>query len=158
MKKCKYCQSEIDSKAKICPNCRKKQSKIPTWICVLIIIIGIIMVANYQSPSSSSYDNNSGSSSTSEKKKLTLEDGYTHGYDDIGFAYYIEGYVSNPTNKDYSYVQIMFTAYDSEGNTLGSCIDNVNSLEKAGRWKFKAICLGGDGNISSIKFDEITGW
>ena len=27
MKKCKYCQSEIDRKAKICPNCRKKQEK-----------------------------------------------------------------------------------------------------------------------------------
>ncbi len=24
-KKCKYCQSEIDKKAKICPNCKKKQ-------------------------------------------------------------------------------------------------------------------------------------
>ena len=24
-KVCKYCKSEIDAKAKICPNCRKKQ-------------------------------------------------------------------------------------------------------------------------------------
>ncbi len=26
MKKCKYCKTEIDDKAKICPHCRKKQS------------------------------------------------------------------------------------------------------------------------------------
>lgn len=25
MKKCKYCQTEIDRKAKVCPNFRKKQ-------------------------------------------------------------------------------------------------------------------------------------
>ena len=26
MKKCKYCQSEIDAKAKVCPNCKKNVS------------------------------------------------------------------------------------------------------------------------------------
>ncbi len=43
MKKCKYCQSEIDSKAKICPYCKKKQGpKIVKWIIIGIIVIGII--------------------------------------------------------------------------------------------------------------------
>ena len=32
MKKCKYCQTEIDKKAKVCPNCKKKQSHIFRWI------------------------------------------------------------------------------------------------------------------------------
>ncbi len=42
MKKCKYCQSEIDDKAKICPNCNKKQGpKVLKWV-ILIIIIAII--------------------------------------------------------------------------------------------------------------------
>ena len=39
MKKCKYCQSEIDSKAKICPNCHKKQTH-----SILRILIGIILI------------------------------------------------------------------------------------------------------------------
>lgn len=42
MKKCKYCQSDIDSKAKICPHCRKKQSH--TGI-ILFTIISIIIIA-----------------------------------------------------------------------------------------------------------------
>ena len=42
MKKCKYCQSEIDKKAKICPNCKKKQSHIFRWILIGIIVIGIV--------------------------------------------------------------------------------------------------------------------
>ena len=42
MKKCKYCKTEIDKDAKICPNCRKKQrSKIWVVIGIFIIFIGI---------------------------------------------------------------------------------------------------------------------
>lgn len=44
MKKCKYCQTEIDSKAKICPNCRKKQGpKIVKW--VVLGLLALIIVA-----------------------------------------------------------------------------------------------------------------
>ena len=39
---CKHCQSEIPKKAKVCPNCRKKQGKgIAKWI--LIVFIAILM-------------------------------------------------------------------------------------------------------------------
>lgn len=44
MKKCKYCQSEIDSKAKICPNCRKKQGPhIMKWI--LLGVFALLLVS-----------------------------------------------------------------------------------------------------------------
>ena len=46
MKKCKYCQTEIDKKAKVCPNCKKKQSHLVRWIVLgvlAIIIIGAII-------------------------------------------------------------------------------------------------------------------
>lgn len=49
MKKCKYCGTDIDSKAKICPNCKKKQSKKGKYIIlgiIAIIIIGIIVSNN----------------------------------------------------------------------------------------------------------------
>lgn len=40
-KLCKYCQTEIPKKAKVCPNCKKKQkSKLKT----ILIIVGIIIV------------------------------------------------------------------------------------------------------------------
>ncbi len=39
---CKHCQSEIPKKAKICPNCRKKQGGILKWIIIVVIIIAII--------------------------------------------------------------------------------------------------------------------
>lgn len=39
MKKCKYCMSEIDENAKICPNCRKKQGSKKIYIKIVILII-----------------------------------------------------------------------------------------------------------------------
>lgn len=40
MKKCKHCQSEIDDKAKICPNCKKKQGGVGKTI---LIVVGVIV-------------------------------------------------------------------------------------------------------------------
>lgn len=42
MKKCKYCQTEIDQKAKVCPNCKKKQSHIFRWILLGVLAVIII--------------------------------------------------------------------------------------------------------------------
>lgn len=42
MNKCKYCQSEIDKKATVCPYCRRKQSNIGF---TLFIIISIVIIA-----------------------------------------------------------------------------------------------------------------
>ena len=38
-KLCKYCQTEIPKKAKICPNCRKKQGGKLKWIIIVIVVI-----------------------------------------------------------------------------------------------------------------------
>ncbi|MBO7713956.1 MAG: hypothetical protein J6S85_10330 [Methanobrevibacter sp.] len=40
-KKCKYCQSDIPIKAKICPNCKKKQSH--KGIAIFFLIFGIFI-------------------------------------------------------------------------------------------------------------------
>ena len=43
MKKCKHCQSEIDDKAKVCPNCRKKQTNpVVKAICIFFGAMFII--------------------------------------------------------------------------------------------------------------------
>lgn len=52
-KKCKYCQSDIPKKAKVCPNCRKKQSGKGKIIAIVIIVIVIIGIASCASCTSS---------------------------------------------------------------------------------------------------------
>lgn len=41
-KVCKHCQTEIPKKAKVCPNCRKKQGGKLKWIIITIVVLGII--------------------------------------------------------------------------------------------------------------------
>ncbi len=156
MKKCKHCQSEIDDKARVCPNCGKKQGK-PILLIIIIVIIIIAVIATLGGGGET--ENEPSQTGTTEKKEnLVLEDGYSGSLDEYGALYYIEGYVKNNSDKDYEYVQIEFTAYDSEGNTLGSCYDNTSSLEADGRWKFKASCVDETDKIASYKLNEITGY
>lgn len=108
---------------------------------------------------SNSTKSNEQTGKTEEKVEyLKLEEGYTGVPDEYGIAYYIEGYIKNNAEKDYSYVQVEFTAYDSEGNTLGTCLDNNSGLEAQGRWKFKAMCTEEVDKIASYKLKEITKW
>lgn len=44
-KLCKHCQTEIPKKAKVCPNCRKKQGGAAKWIIIAIIVLFIIGAA-----------------------------------------------------------------------------------------------------------------
>ena len=42
---CKKCKNEINSDAKYCPICKKKQGGLPKWAIVLIVIFAIIVLA-----------------------------------------------------------------------------------------------------------------
>ena len=154
MKICKYCKSEIDAKAKNCPNCGKKQG-IPTWIIVVgvIIVIGIIAGAGGNDSTS-----NSGNSSSSTTQVEKFSHTVTSQYDDT-FAYYIEGTVTNNRDKDYSYVQIEFICYDKDGNNLGTALDNTNNLLGKQTWKYKAMGLfNSDNKVDHCDFHEVSGW
>lgn len=41
-KVCKHCQTEIPKKAKICPQCRKKQGGVMKWILLVLIAGGLL--------------------------------------------------------------------------------------------------------------------
>ncbi len=45
VKKCKYCQSEIDINAKVCPNCSRDQrmGNNPIWLIPIAVVITIIL-------------------------------------------------------------------------------------------------------------------
>lgn len=144
---CKACRSEIDKKATVCPNCRKKQgSPLLLIIGIVIIIIGIVALA-------------SGGSSSGENKEEKFSHTVEKSYQDkSGFGYYIEGIVTNKKDKDYSYVQIEFVCYDKDGNNLGTALANTNNLLGNETWKYKAMGMFTNQKVGHCDFKEITGW
>ena len=77
MKKCKYCQTEIDKKAKICPHCHKKQTNIfirilQVFLGFMVVCIGIGVVAS--SGNSSNSKNSDNTTSDKEECYITLEE------------------------------------------------------------------------------------
>ena len=68
------------------------------------------------------------------------------------FSTYAVGVLKN--NSDKSYVQVVFPVYDKSGNKVGSAMANINDLKANSTWKFKALYLGSEKNVT-IKFEEV---
>lgn len=157
-KKCKYCQSEIDKKAKICPNCRKKQNH--TVRNIILGFIGFIFVcalilsngdtAQVSTDNDTNKTENSGSNVQQEKLSVI-----EHSTTKDDYCTYIVGTIKNNTDKNYSYVQVEINLYDADGNLINSTLDNINNLEANGTWKFKAITTD---EFSTYKIKDVTGW
>lgn len=106
-------------------------------------------------------NNSTQTSTTVEQKqeKFTLQDGHKGTADKYGMSYTIEGTIKNNTDKQYSYVQVTFNLYDSDGAQIGTALANINNLEANGLWKFKASGSFGNGKtVTSYKLMEIKGW
>lgn len=56
-KLCKHCQTQIPKNAKVCPNCRKKQSGILKWIIIVVVVLVIIAAISGGSGDDSSNTN-----------------------------------------------------------------------------------------------------
>lgn len=162
LKICKECGTEVSSKG-VCPKCGKDQRsffvkhKILTFILILVVI-GMIAGAT----GNKNTTNNLVETSTTVNEKqeeFTLQDGHKGTTDKYGMSYTIEGTIKNNTDKQYSYVQVTFNLYDSDGAQIGTALANINNLEANGLWKFKASGSFGDGKtVASYKLMEITGW
>lgn len=73
-----------------------------------------------------------------------------------GYNRFIEGVVWNNSHKKATYVQITFNLYDSNGNKVGTAIDNISGLESGGTWKFKALILKDE--ATNFSLDSIKGY
>lgn len=86
-KKCKHCQSDIPKKAKVCPNCRKKQGGIFKWILIVIVALVIIgsVSGNEDKPtkvSSSTNESTAGATASETNTSETVVEETTFGVGD----------------------------------------------------------------------------
>lgn len=117
MKQCKYCKSEIDDKATICPNCRKKQKKhgVLRWIIgVPLLLIGVLIIIAIATGGSGEDD----SALMTMEEFEAIENGMT--YEEVVNIVGGEGELSNTASSgDYT-----IELYSWTGN--GSANSNAN--------------------------------
>ena len=123
-KKCKHCQMDIPKKARVCPNCRKKQGGKLKYIIIgfaAIMIIGAVAMNSGESSNNS--DNGNGVSNSnevsSEKKKEKIE--YT-SYKAKELEDDLSSNALKATNK-YKDKYIEVTGYLSNIDSSGNYID-----------------------------------
>ena len=143
-----------------------KIKKTPTWLKILLIVLGILVIIGIFGAVMGDDETNDSNNKSNTKNSVKTEKKEKFSYnvenaapDENNIFYYISGTVTNNTNKDYSYVQIEFVCYDSQGNNLGTALDNTNNLLGNQTWKYKATFLGSEvEEIDHCDYHEITNW
>ena len=127
MKKCKYCKSEIDEQAKICPNCRKRQKSSAGRIILGIVIafLGIGVLANI----SGNNENQDNKCYITLEKFNKIENGMT--YDQVKEIIGCDGTVNSETEVS----NIKMTIYSWYGKDN---ISNANVTVQNGKIISKA--------------------
>lgn len=121
---------------------------------LLLLLLCGAMFLTFAVGSSSESSSESPSKGKEEKFSYTVDNSYADS-----FAYYIEGTVTNNTDREFSYVSISFICYDAAGNNLGTALDNTNNLLGKQTWKYKAMFLGSDsGAVDHCDYHETTSW
>ena len=157
-KLCKYCQTEIPAKAKICPNCRKKQGGATKWFVAVVIVV-ILLIAifggngeNNDAVADSTEQNKKVSSiSTVDNKEATREE--VSDPDFLVKEYLYENtigdtldflIVTNNSNTDVA-ISGNATAKDLSGNSIGAADMSIDVLG------------AGETSIGVFYFDSVSG-
>lgn len=145
-KKCKYCGTEIDKSAKICPNCKKRQ-KIAWWQVVLIVLAIIIVISALTS--SDSPDNEQNNSNNENSNNVTTTENKEEKNE------YAVGEVFNDGYMKVTYMNLNdnFTNYSQYATVKSGCkvvaatfeFENISSSDKlASSYDFNCYADGYD--------------
>jgi hypothetical protein len=137
------------------------RSKIVLAAVLVLVVIGIIIACSSGKDTTPAEKKSAEAPAAGEPEKgeapegpLVVEDwGFKAGEFGTGK---IVGTVVNNTDREYSYVQIEFNLYDSEGAQVGSTFTNITDLEPHGKWKFEALVL--EDNATEAKLKGITAY
>lgn len=125
-KLCKHCQTEIPKKAKVCPNCRKKQGGKLKWI--IIAIVALIAIGSMASGGDEG-SKETGKSTSSAKNEEQIKEYVTVSVDDMMKALSENAMSASDTYKNqYLEVTGRLDVIDSSGKYIGLYPENTISI------------------------------
>lgn len=114
-KKCKHCQSDIPIKAKVCPNCKKKQGGIIKWIIIAIIVLIILgAIFGGSSDSETSTERDMEAQSINTPSSPLDDDIIDVDIDDCHVKYLKHEFIENSIGEDCIAIYYEFTNNDDE--------------------------------------------
>lgn len=146
-KLCKHCQTEIPEKAKVCPNCRKRQGKSGCLIVVIVVVVLFVILAIAGGGGGNSSSNNDANISPDTNKTQSDADLESKNDNDkqeenVGNVEVLAEYnladsigwytrhfivIQNNSNETVD-VSTSSLAYDKEGNLLGAADGSFDAL------------------------------
>ena len=157
--KCKTCGAEIAKSAKVCPHCGAKNKCSHPILAVVLIIFGILLLANgignATKPSSNSEKTNDVfyQESGGIFKNAVSPSIKTGKYGNVT----IDGTLSNVSGKKLSYAQIEFSLFDSSRAQIGIALANINSIAEGTDWKYSASPLTLE-DFATFDLADISSW
>ena len=118
-----------------------------------IILAAIVLIVIIQQTSGEKKKDVEVKNSTQETQKAKYEVSEINIEKD-SFSSYVTGVLKNNTDKEKPYVQITIPAYDANGNKVGDALANVKDLKPNSTWKFKAMYIGSEKNVT-FKTEEL---
>lgn len=113
--------------------------------CILFVISAVGSVSGDKKDNVSVSEKGNATQKTKETTKETKKEYEIENVDieKDEFSTYVTGVLKNNGGKK-GYVQITVPCYDKDGAKLGDALANVNDIEANGKWKFKAMYMGGE--------------
>lgn len=135
-KKCKHCQSDIPKKAKVCPQCGKKQGGALKWIIIAIVALVIIGSASGGEDEPKKVENNN--SGTSVSTEVVSAETETIEYQVVAFSDLTKTLKDNAlkAEKTYQDMYVEITGYLSNVDSDG---DYISITATKDEWDFDSI-------------------
>lgn len=121
------------------------RKKLMTGLIAICTIAACGTLANKSNTESTQKNSDETTVSTTKKQDYTLAN---VAVEKDAFSSYVTGVLTNQTNSKKGYVQISFNVYNKDKNKVGTAFANINDLEPNGTWKFKAMYIGTETDIT----------
>lgn len=162
-KLCKYCQTEIPAKAKVCPNCRRKQG-MNIKVCILVVVLVVVAYVigksgnNTESTEPKNSQTNEKSTESFAQNDVVSNNKEPEAKEVSDSDFSIKEYKYENTIGDTLYFLVITNNSDTDVSVSGNATAKDASGTSIGAGDMSIDILGaGETSIGCFYFDSVSG-